>query len=163
MPRGKGLGGSSQLNYMLHFDGLQRDFDEWRQYGLDLGLLAEDTADTNVDEGSVGQCATQEDACSDGSKFALPVTTIPYDYSGLSMAFADSISSLKSTDGNLHFLAAQYNTKRGYRFSVYDSYLKPVFGRQNLDILINTRVQKVFSMIFEHTNEIRCSDMYNVL
>lgn len=36
MPRGKGLGGSGQLNYMLHFDGTQQDFDEWHRRGLDF-------------------------------------------------------------------------------------------------------------------------------
>lgn len=33
LPRGKGLGGSSQLNYMLHFDGIESDFDEWERLG----------------------------------------------------------------------------------------------------------------------------------
>lgn len=33
LPRGKGLGGSSQLNYMLHFDGNRNDFRRWRAHG----------------------------------------------------------------------------------------------------------------------------------
>lgn len=33
LPRGKGLGGSSQLNYMLHFDGNINDFRRWRAHG----------------------------------------------------------------------------------------------------------------------------------
>lgn len=33
LPRGKGLGGSSQLNYMLHFDGTKNDFRRWKAHG----------------------------------------------------------------------------------------------------------------------------------
>jgi len=32
LPRGKGLGGSANLNYMLHFDGHGPDFDSWRDH-----------------------------------------------------------------------------------------------------------------------------------
>lgn len=33
LPRGKGLGGSSQLNYMLHYDGNRNDFLRWKAHG----------------------------------------------------------------------------------------------------------------------------------
>lgn len=34
LPRGKGLGGSSQLNYMLHYsDGTEKEFDKWEIFG----------------------------------------------------------------------------------------------------------------------------------
>lgn len=33
MPRGKGLGGSGQMNYMLHGTGLPLDFDTWAKMG----------------------------------------------------------------------------------------------------------------------------------
>lgn len=32
-PRGKGLGGSGQLNYMVHFPGIRSDFERWEQEG----------------------------------------------------------------------------------------------------------------------------------
>ena len=33
-PRGKVLGGSSMLNYMLYVRGHSKDYDEWRDRGL---------------------------------------------------------------------------------------------------------------------------------
>ncbi len=34
LPRGKGLGGSSQLNYMLHYsDNIGKEFDKWESFG----------------------------------------------------------------------------------------------------------------------------------
>lgn len=38
---------------------------------------------------------------------------------------------------------AKYNTQRGMRASAYDAYLKPVLDRENLEILLDTRVHKV--------------------
>uniref|UniRef100_A0A1Q3FSG1 Putative glucose dehydrogenase/choline dehydrogenase/mandelonitrile lyase gmc oxidoreductase family n=1 Tax=Culex tarsalis TaxID=7177 RepID=A0A1Q3FSG1_CULTA len=33
LPRGRGLGGSGQINYMLHFTGTSADFDRWERLG----------------------------------------------------------------------------------------------------------------------------------
>ncbi|XP_062563726.1 neither inactivation nor afterpotential protein G-like [Armigeres subalbatus] len=38
LPRGRGLGGSGQINYMLHFTGIREDFERWEKLGaLDWG------------------------------------------------------------------------------------------------------------------------------
>lgn len=33
LPRGRGLGGSGQINYMLHFTGTGEDFERWERLG----------------------------------------------------------------------------------------------------------------------------------
>ncbi|XP_055641926.1 neither inactivation nor afterpotential protein G [Toxorhynchites rutilus septentrionalis] len=38
LPRGRGLGGSGQINYLLHFTGIKEDFERWERLGaLDWG------------------------------------------------------------------------------------------------------------------------------
>lgn len=69
----------------------------------------------------------------------LPVTSIPYDYSELSMAFVDAAAILNLDN----VLLAQYNTHYGVRFSAFDAYLRPAMDRPNLKILVNTRMHKV--------------------
>lgn len=70
----------------------------------------------------------------------LPVTSIPYDYSELSMAFVDAAAILELDN----VLLAQYNTHYGLRFSAFDAYLRPAMDRSNLRILVNTRMHKVW-------------------
>lgn len=77
------------------------------------------------------------------ASITVSVNQIPYDYSKLSMAFVDAANELKADGPHLKPRLAQYNTLHGLRHSVFDAYLKPVFHRKNLKILINTRVHRV--------------------
>lgn len=70
LPRGKGLGGSSQLNYMLHYSGdIQMEFDRWERYaGSEWGrtnfmkYLTENN-DCNDDERADVCFAANSDVC----------------------------------------------------------------------------------------------------
>lgn len=59
LPRGKGLGGSSQINYMLHFDGIARDFQEWKEHGLHLPFEERTASRPELK----GQCLAEQSVC----------------------------------------------------------------------------------------------------
>lgn len=153
LPRGKGLGGSSQLNYMLHFDGIKSDLRRWEAYGVELWDF-EDGDEAPHEKYTTGNCA--EDSCKKSEqketqvnrhgvlKTVLPVTPITYDYSLLSSTFVDaSIELSRNNSSNLEYSLAKYNTLKGLRFSSYSTYLRPAFERKNLNILLGTRVHRV--------------------
>lgn len=73
----------------------------------------------------------------------LHTTPLTYDYSKLSSAFVDASVDLQKSHPNLDHYLAKYNTLKGLRHTTYHSYLKPVFGRKNLKILLNTRVHRI--------------------
>lgn len=153
LPRGKGLGGSSQLNYLLHFDGTKKDLRRWQAHGAELW----DFDDTPHDIYTKNDC--NEDSCSiDGADQAkgaempettllrtfLRTTSISYDYSLLSSTFVDGSDELRRNHtSSLEYNLAKYNTDKGLRHSSYHAYLKPAFSRSNLKIVLSTRVHRV--------------------
>lgn len=154
LPRGKGIGGSSQLNYLLHFDGHRKDFDRWVANGADLWTIDDETDLINVKDFKNG--CTTEHSCSITDKVAtnlksqnllrtrLKTTPITYDYSPLSSTFIDASTELcRQNSSSYNYHLAKYNTHKGLRHSVYHAYLKPAFQRQNLKILISTRVHRI--------------------
>lgn len=146
------MGGSSQLNYLLHFDGTKKDLRRWQAHGAELW----DFDDVPHNIYTTSDC--NEDSCSivDQKKHSyvpqstllntfLRTTSIPYDYSLLSSKFIDGSDELNRKNvSSLEYHLAKYNTDGGIRHSVYHAYLKPVFNRQNLKIVLNTRVHRVF-------------------
>lgn len=78
------------------------------------------------------------------SSSSLPVTPITYNYSHLSSYFVDASVELQKTHSpRLQYHLAEYNTLNGIRHTTYHSYLKPKINRENLKILLNTRVHRV--------------------
>lgn len=144
MPRGKGLGGSSngvlfstfskqnnekftykyskivgQINYLLHFDGNAKDYARWQSHGANYWNFME-------------------------IKTNLSTTSIPYGYSILSKSLVDgSVELRNSNHSHLEYELAKYNVRNGLRHSTFHSYLRPCLGRSNLKILLNTRVHRV--------------------
>lgn len=148
MPRGKGLGGSSMLNYMLHYDTNSEDVERWEPFGAsNWNFIGGDTKRTFL----TPDCSSNgEDVCSSGVDQGrshlkkLPTTPITYDYSVLSSKFVEaSVEALKTTSKKLNFYLTKYNTYKGLRYTTYHSYLKPAFSRTNLKVLLNTRVHRI--------------------
>lgn len=140
------------MNYLLHFDGVKKDLRRWQAHGAELW----DFDDTpHHDLYTKSDC--NEDTCSvdDRKKDStvpqatllntfLRTAAIPYDYSLLSSTFIDGSNELhRQNISNLDYYLAKYNTDKGLRHSAYQSYLKPAFNRQNLKIVLNTRVHRV--------------------
>lgn len=162
MPRGKGIGGSSQLNYLIHFDGNRKDFDRWVANGADLWTI-DDEYDDIYEKNTPNKC--NEDSCSINDaikpefhkennllRTQLHTTPITYDYSLLSSTFVDgSFELYQNNPSNLEYHLVKYNTYNGVRHSVYHAYLKPAFGRANLKIVLNTRVHRI---LFRQRNAI---------
>lgn len=73
----------------------------------------------------------------------LHVTPLPYDYSPLSSAFVDGSLQLARRDNRLEHYLVKYNTRKGLRHTTYHSYLRPAFDRENLKILLDTRVHRI--------------------
>lgn len=66
LPRGKGLGGSSQLNYMLHFSGLESDITRWKSHGLNFSIGNSTIQDDGVELEPPSYCTTESNRCATG-------------------------------------------------------------------------------------------------
>ncbi|XP_029837308.4 glucose dehydrogenase [FAD, quinone]-like [Ixodes scapularis] len=146
-PRGKVLGGSSVLNYMLYVRGNRRDYDRWeRELGclgwgwdsvLPYFLKSEDNRDPEIAFNGYH-----------GRGGYLTVSTAPYT-SPLAHAFVASGMALgyPNLDPNgpvqTGFAIPQGTVRRGGRCSTAKAFLEPCRGRQNLHILVRARVTKI--------------------
>ncbi|CAN8022927.1 unnamed protein product [Ixodes persulcatus] len=145
-PRGKVLGGSSVLNYMLYVRGNRRDYDRWeRELGclgwgwdsvLPYFLKSEDNRDPEIAFNGYH-----------GRGGYLTVSTAPYT-SPLAHAFVASGMALgyPNLDPNgpvqTGFAIPQGTVRRGGRCSTAKAFLEPCRGRQNLHILVRAHVTK---------------------
>ncbi|CAD7092437.1 unnamed protein product [Hermetia illucens] len=127
-PRGKGLGGSSQINYMLHFSGAHKDFETWSKMGI-KGWSIRSQRKSEVEPQSCSRLACKN------------LLELPKNYSKLSEAFTEAAPIFESE--GLKFKLARYNIKEGLRYSTYETFLRPSFGRTNLKILSNTLARKI--------------------
>uniref|UniRef100_A0A336LIB5 CSON001339 protein n=1 Tax=Culicoides sonorensis TaxID=179676 RepID=A0A336LIB5_CULSO len=156
-PRGKGIGGSAQINYMLHFGGVRKDFDELELYGgqnwsfqklkkfLSMPLDYEPDQMCYKIEGQ-NFCSETPNEFFKISFREIPITKIDPIKSKLTEAFLESANDLSQS---VRFKASEYYTKNGYRHSTYHTYLKPSFYHTNLQILTETIAMKI---IFDNGN-----------
>lgn len=144
-PRGRGLGGTTLINYMIYTRGHKKDYDNWAAQGnpgwsyeevLPYFLKSENSSLRFVDERyhSTEGPLNVEDArwrSKVVEAFILGGKELghPYvDYNG------------RSQDG---FSYVQANTRRGVRDSGYTAFIKPVEQRANLHILTGSRATKL--------------------
>lgn len=138
LPRGKGLGGSAQLNYMLHYDGANgADFDRWEQQAGASGWGQQTMhkylqQPPDIMEPTESQQRHQR------------VASTPYDPDDELVRIFDAVrDEMHLSQPHLHFDVAEYNTKNGLRWNGYHTYLRPAMVRPNLHILYGTRVHRI--------------------
>ncbi|XP_046609702.1 neither inactivation nor afterpotential protein G-like isoform X1 [Neodiprion virginianus] len=118
VPRGKGLGGSGQMNYLLHSFGIPEDYANWPVGWSYADLLP--------------YFKRTEDA--------MVVTTVSVKEE-LARAFHNA--GIEISRENTSLILARHTLKNGARWSSYNAYLNKAWDRENLHILINTFVTKI--------------------
>lgn len=145
-PRGKGLGGSSIINYMIYNRGHRNDYDRWAAAGnngwswkevLPYFLKSERSSLKNLwnspNHNSKGEL---------GVEYNRHRTVI-----GEAFVNANKYLGQPEIDynsgSNLGVSYMQGNTLNGMRHTAYRAFVKPILHRPNLHIMINTRVTKL--------------------
>ncbi|XP_017026674.1 neither inactivation nor afterpotential protein G [Drosophila kikkawai] len=125
LPRGKGLGGSANLNYMLHFEGYGADFDSWR----DLHNLSD------------WSWAHMRSFMAAAKPKPAEMFEVPRGYSKLSEALDEAQAEFAHKDWV--FRRSRYNIKNGLRHSVLQQFLNPVLHSSNLRLLPEALVKRI--------------------
>ncbi len=143
-PRGKGLGGSSSINGMVYIRGHARDYDHWRQLGLEGWSYADVLPYFKRSE-------SNEAGANDyrGGSGPLTVSNAP----GSSPIFDVTVQAGKqagyklTADFNGHqqegFGIFQLNIKDGKRCSSSAAYLTPALQRPNLKVETGALISRV--------------------
>ena len=145
-PRGKVLGGSSVLNYMLYVRGNRRDYDSWAAMGnygwsyndvLPYFIKSEDNRNPYLAatpyHGVGGYLTVQE------APYKTPLATA-FVEGGVEMGY-------EHRDGNgayqTGFMIAQGTIRRGSRCSTAKAFLRPIRKRKNLHIAMHAHVHQI--------------------
>ncbi|KZS13782.1 Choline dehydrogenase, mitochondrial [Daphnia magna] len=146
-PRGKVLGGSSVLNYMLYVRGNKRDYDEWESFGntgwsyddvLPYFIKSEDNRNPYIAankkyHGTGGYLTVQE------PPYITPLLNT-FIEAGVEMGYENNDGNAASQTG---FMKAQATVRRGSRCSSSKAFLRPARKRRNLDISKHSLVHKI--------------------
>lgn len=114
------MGGSGQLNYLVHSFGRPEDYKRWPKGWSHADLLPYFQKVTDIMN-------------------VVPMPEEEY----LTKAFILAEESLKLD--NVSLRKAMYTAKRGSRWTTHHAYLQKAWNRKNLHILMNTLVTKVQS------------------
>ncbi|GAB0093768.1 glucose dehydrogenase [Sergentomyia squamirostris] len=146
-PRGKVLGGTSSINYMIYNRGNRRDFDRWAADGNKGWSYNEVLPYFMKSERST--LKGLENSPYHNRNGNLNIEFVPYRTKAVH-AFVKGAkqAGYMKVDYNgetqLGVSYVQANTQRGIRHSAATAFLKPImYTRPNLKVLINTRVTKV--------------------
>ncbi|KAL5274269.1 hypothetical protein ACFFRR_000806 [Megaselia abdita] len=137
-PRGKGLGGTSQINFLVNYVHVEDDLKRWNLKNWTYEIISPyfDTIEN-----------TPEDE----------IWEVPKRHTTLSKVFDDASYHFRKTK----FRRSQYNTKNGLRHSVFQKYLRPAFEFENLKILTNSIVTRLNFNQFNCISSVRVRSHYH--
>lgn len=147
LPRGKVLGGSSVINYMIYNRGNPRDFDDWARLGND-GWSYRDVLPYFL-KSERANLRGKENSPYHNRFGSLSVEDVPW-RSKIARAFVRGAKEVghREVDYNsneqLGVSFVQANTQRGWRHSAATAFIDPIIlNRPNLHVLTEARVTKV--------------------
>ncbi|XP_043270267.1 glucose dehydrogenase [FAD, quinone] [Venturia canescens] len=145
-PRGKVLGGSSVLNYMLYVRGNRRDYDHWEElgnpgWGYEEALYyfkkSEDNRNPylrNSPYHSTGGFLTVQEA-----PWKTPLV-VAFVEAGMELGYENRDINGEYQTG---FMISQGTIRRGSRCSTAKAFLRPVRLRRNIHTAMNSHVTKI--------------------
>nr|CAH0111320.1 unnamed protein product [Daphnia galeata] len=165
-PRGKVLGGSSVLNYMLYVRGNRRDYDSWAAMGnygwsynevLPYFIKSEDNRNPYFAQSpyhGVGGLLTIQEA-----PYRTPLASAFLE-AGIELGYENRDCNGKFQTG---FMIPQGTIRRGSRCSTAKAFLRPVRHRSNLHvamfahvhrILIDPKLRRAFGVVFQRKKKV---------
>ncbi|XP_018787274.1 PREDICTED: glucose dehydrogenase [FAD, quinone] [Bactrocera latifrons] len=147
LPRGKVLGGTSSINYMIYNRGNKRDFDRWAAAGNKGWSYAEVLPYFLKSEAA--NLAGLEDSEYHNHTGPLSVEDVQYRTPAVHayLKGAQQAGHPRTDYNGESQIGASYvqaNTLRGRRHSAYRAYIEPIrYQRKNLHIVTMTRVTRV--------------------
>ncbi|XP_067676229.1 alcohol dehydrogenase [acceptor]-like [Haliotis asinina] len=144
-PRGKVLGGSSQLNYMQYIRGHPLDYDSWAAKGGE-GWSYQDVLPyfKKSEDIQIERFKQSEYHGHGGPLVVTEVNAFPIaDYfvkAGTELGYKETDFNGENQEG---FSRSQVSIGNGERMSVSKRFLWPVIDRPNLHVLVNSHVTKV--------------------
>ncbi|KAM3963794.1 glucose dehydrogenase [FAD, quinone] [Aphomia sociella] len=145
-PRGKVLGGSSVLNYMIYVRGNRYDFDQWESFGnpgwsyrdvLKYFIKSEDNRNPYLAKtkyhGRGGYLTVQE------APWRTPLVAA-FVEAGVEIGYEN-----RDINGAIQtgFMIAQGTIRRGSRCSTAKAFLRPIRTRRNLDVSLNSQATRI--------------------
>ncbi|KAG7204861.1 hypothetical protein KM043_005261 [Ampulex compressa] len=145
-PRGKVIGGSSVLNYMLYLRGNKRDYDIWEELGNPGWGSKETLRYFKKSEDNQNPYLAQTQYHSTGG--LLTVQEAPW-HTPLAAAFVQAGQEMGYDNRDINgeqqtgFMIAQGTIRRGSRCSTAKAFLRPARLRKNLHVAMHAHVTKI--------------------
>ncbi|XP_012215914.1 glucose dehydrogenase [FAD, quinone]-like [Linepithema humile] len=146
-PRGKGMGGSSSINYMLATRGTSADYDRWAEMGNN-GWAYKDVLKYFKKLENMRIPELRSDTVAHGTGGPVDVTypsfrtklADAFVQAGIELGYPEVDYNAKETIGFAHF---QATIKNGSRMSSNKAYLYPARDRRNLHVTQESLVRRV--------------------